>query len=141
MGRAERRFWVSDEASLLAAIPARLIMPYLSVSQRLTWKRFEIVAIDATDAYIAVVTEIMEGLPVGVRDVTGSRVLGKPRSRPACGSEEMLSPNRATTMIWLACAGGFNERSASQGSRTVGLHRGDSGGLGVCCIRSCPGGK
>jgi hypothetical protein len=54
---------MGDDDAPLPAIPERLIMPLLSVSQRMTWKRFEIVAIDATEAYLGVVAEIMEGLP------------------------------------------------------------------------------
>jgi hypothetical protein len=54
---------MGDDDAPLPAIPERLIMPLLSVSQRMTWRRFEIVAIDATEAYIGTVAEILEGLP------------------------------------------------------------------------------
>jgi hypothetical protein len=54
---------MGDDEAPLPAIPERLIMPLLSVSQRMTWKRFQIEAIDATEAYISAVAEVMEGLP------------------------------------------------------------------------------
>jgi hypothetical protein len=54
---------MGDDEAPLPAIPERLIMPLLTVSQRMAWKRFEIVALDATEAYLAFVAEILEGLP------------------------------------------------------------------------------
>ena len=54
---------LGDDEAPLPAIPERLIMPLLTVSQRMTWKRFEIAAIDATEAYLAALLEVMEGLP------------------------------------------------------------------------------
>jgi hypothetical protein len=54
---------MGDDEAPLPAIPERLIAPLLTVSQRMAWKRFDIVALDSTEAYLAVVAEIMEGLP------------------------------------------------------------------------------
>jgi hypothetical protein len=54
---------MGDDEGTFPAIPDRLITPYLSVSQRMAWKRFDIQAIDATEAYIGVVAGILEGLP------------------------------------------------------------------------------
>jgi hypothetical protein len=54
---------MGDNEGPLPAIPESLITPYLTPGQRMAWKRFEILALDATEAYLRVVAEILEGLP------------------------------------------------------------------------------
>ena len=62
---------MGDDEAPLPAIPDRLIIPLLTASPAKIWKRFDKQAIDATEAYIAVVAEIMEGLPSEFTAVTG----------------------------------------------------------------------
>jgi hypothetical protein len=52
-----------DDEGRFPAVPDRLITPLLSARQRMEWKRFEIVALDATEAYLQVVADVLEGLP------------------------------------------------------------------------------
>ena len=52
-----------DEAPLPAAFPTRPIIPLLNWSQVIALKRLEFQAIDAGEAYMAVVAEILVGLP------------------------------------------------------------------------------
>jgi hypothetical protein len=54
---------LGDDDGPLPAIPDKLIVPYLSATQRKLWKQHDKQAIDATEAYMAAVDEIMEGLP------------------------------------------------------------------------------
>ena len=54
---------LGDDEAPLPAIPDRLIVPLLSATQQRLWKRMDKQAIDATEAYVGYVSEIMEGLP------------------------------------------------------------------------------
>jgi hypothetical protein len=54
---------LGDDDGPLPAIPDKLIVPYLSAAQRKLWNQHDKQALDATEAYIAVVDEIVEGLP------------------------------------------------------------------------------
>jgi hypothetical protein len=51
-----------DDSAPFPAIPNRLIVPLLSASQQKRWTSLEITAIDATEAYITYVSEIMDGV-------------------------------------------------------------------------------
>jgi hypothetical protein len=54
---------MGDDDGPMVAIPDRLIVPCLSPAQRKVWNKLDKQGIDATEDYLAVVTEIMEGLP------------------------------------------------------------------------------
>jgi hypothetical protein len=54
---------LGDDAAPFPAIPDRLIVPCLSSAQQKLWKKCAKQAIDATDAYMSAVCELMEGLP------------------------------------------------------------------------------
>ena len=54
---------MGDDDGPLPAIPERLIVPCLSPTQERLWRRYPSEGIDATEAYVLVLCEIMEGLP------------------------------------------------------------------------------
>jgi hypothetical protein len=54
---------LEDDDGPLPAIPDRLVVPCLSATQQKVWQKHEKMAIDATEAYVRAVVEIMEGLP------------------------------------------------------------------------------
>jgi hypothetical protein len=54
---------VQDDDAPLPILPDRLIVPLLSANQKKLWERFDKQWVDATEAYITYVSEIMSGLP------------------------------------------------------------------------------
>jgi hypothetical protein len=54
---------MDDDDRPLPAIPDKLVFPCLSANQQKIWSGLDRQAIDATEAYVDVVAEIMEGLP------------------------------------------------------------------------------
>jgi hypothetical protein len=77
---------LGDDDGPLPAIPDKLIVPFLSAAQRKLWKQHDKQAIDATEAYIAVVDEIMEGLPSDFTATLEGAV--GPREKPPSGEEK-----------------------------------------------------
>jgi len=54
---------MGDDDGPLPAIPDRLVLPCLSPTQQRRWKREDKQAIDATEAYVSVLCDIIDGLP------------------------------------------------------------------------------
>ena len=54
---------IGDDDGPLPAIPDRLVVPYLSPTQVRLWKKHDKQGIDATEAYVSILSEILEGLP------------------------------------------------------------------------------
>ncbi len=54
---------LGDEGFPFPAIPSRLIVPHLTVTQRRLWNRLDVIAVVATDVYISYVIEFTDGSP------------------------------------------------------------------------------
>src|SRR5262249_55664295 len=54
---------LGDDDGPIVAIPDRLVVPCLSPTQQKAWNKLDKQGIDATEAYVIALSEIMEGLP------------------------------------------------------------------------------
>jgi hypothetical protein len=84
---------LGDDQAPLPAIPTRLIAPLLSARQQRLWSKFDIQAVNATDAYINYVCEIMEGLPSEFTETVDAAPRGALKPRGAKRGPELKPDN------------------------------------------------
>ena len=70
---------LDEDDGPLPAIPDRLVSPCLNPTQQRLWRREVTEGIDATEAYVAVLCDIMDGLPSEFEETLDQALPGKPR--------------------------------------------------------------
>jgi hypothetical protein len=75
---------LGDDDGPIVAIPDRLVVPCLSPTQQKVWNKLDKQGIDATEAYVNALSEIMEGLP---SEFTGCLEAATRQSQDAAAKE------------------------------------------------------